>query len=70
MRIIITEVNYRAFKPNKYNVLKDEEFEIQFLPMKGDVILLDDIRYKVEQRDFFFKLGVQCIHLYVTKTYI
>ena len=43
MRIRITEVTYRLFKSVKYDVLKDENFDIQFLPMTGDVIVLDGI---------------------------
>lgn len=68
MRIVINEVTYRFFKSNKYNVLKDENIDIQFLPMTGDVIHLDGIRYKVKQRDFY-EMGPQCIMLYVEKLY-
>lgn len=68
MRIRITEVTYRLFKSVKYDVLKDENFDIQFLPMTGDVIVLDDIRYKVKQRDFH-EIGQQGILLYVEKIY-
>ena len=66
MRIRITEVTYRLFKSVKYDVLKDENFDIQFLPMTGDVIVLDGIRYKVKQRDFY-EMGQLCILLYVEK---
>lgn len=68
MRIRITEVTYRLFKSVKYDVLKDENFDIQFLPMTGDVIVLDGIRYKVQQRDFH-EIGQQGILLYVEKIY-
>ena len=68
MRIRITEVTYRLFKSVKYDVLKDENFDIQFLPMTGDVIHLDGIRYKVKQRDFH-EMGHQGIILYVEKIY-
>ena len=66
MRIRITEVTYRLFKSVKYDVLKDENFDIQFLPMTGDVIVLDGIRYKVQQRDFY-EMGQLGILLYVEK---
>lgn len=69
MRIRVIEVEYRFFKSNKYNVLRDEEFDIQFIPMKGDVIFIDDIRYRVEQRDFV-DLKSQFIRLFVTKIYL
>lgn len=68
MRIRITEVTYRLFKSVKYDVLKDENFDIQFLPMTGDIIVLDGIKYKVKQRDFY-EIGQQGILLYVEKIY-
>lgn len=66
MRVKIIEVEYRLFKSNKQTILRDGEIDIQLIPAKGDIIHLDDKRYRVEQRDFV-SWNPQSIKLFVTE---
>ena len=66
MRVKIIEVEYRLFKPNKQTILRDGEIDIQLIPVKGDVIHLDNKRYRVEQRDFV-NWNPQSVKLFVTE---
>lgn len=52
MRLKIIAVKYHLFKPSTQEILKDGEIEISLVPVKGDVLHLDDKRYRVLQRDF------------------
>ena len=65
MRVKIIEVEYRLFG-NKQTILRDGEIDIQLIPAKGDVIHLDNKRYRVEQRDFV-SWNLQSVKLFVTE---
>lgn len=65
MRVKIIEVEYRLFG-NKQTILRDGEIDIQLIPAKGDVIHLDNKRYRVEQRDFV-SWNPQSVKLFVTE---
>ena len=66
MRVKIIEVEYRLFKSNKQTILRDGEIDIQLIPAKGDIIHLDNKRYRVEQRDFV-SWNPQVVKLFVTE---
>lgn len=66
MRVKVIEVRYRLFKSPEQTILRDGEIDIQLIPAKGDVIHLDNKRYRVEQRDFV-SWNPQSIKLFVTE---
>jgi hypothetical protein len=66
MKLKIIEVEYRVFKSNQQTILRDGEIDIQVIPVKGDIIHLDNKRYRVEQRDFV-NWNPQSVRLFVTE---
>ena len=66
MRVKVIEVRYRLFKSPEQTILRDGEIDIQLIPAKGDIIHLDNKRYRVEQRDFV-SWNPQSVKLFVTE---
>lgn len=66
MRVKVIEVRYRLFKSPEQTILRDGEIDIQLIPAKGDIIHLDNKRYRVEQRDFV-SWNPQSVKLFVVE---
>lgn len=69
MRVKIIEVIYH-FSKNEQNILKDDDIDMQIYPVVGDIVTIDDIRYKVLQRNLYMRRdwNNQSITYHVTKT--
>lgn len=68
MRVKIIEVVYHFFK-NEQNILKDGDIDMQIYPVVGDIVTIDDIRYRVLQRNLYMRRDWdnQSITYHVTK---
>lgn len=71
MNIKIIEVIPRFFKTSKQIVLKEGDIELPIFPVKDDKIFIDEIGYRVLQRDIHIAKDVskQRITLFVEKLY-
>ena len=68
MRVKVIEVIYHLFK-NELNLLKDDDIDMQVYPVVGDIVTIDDIKYRVIQRNIDFRKNRnnQNITYHVTK---
>ena len=66
MNIRIIEVEYHFWKSTTQTILRDGEIDLQLIPVKDDIIHLDNNRYKVLQRDFV-SWNPQSVKLFVSK---
>lgn len=71
MNVKVIEVIPRIFKKSKQVILKDDDINLPVVPSKDDIVFIDDIRYKVVQRDIIMRKNLenQCITLFVEKLY-
>ena len=71
MNVKVIEVIPRFFKKPIQAVLKDDDIDLILIPSKDDVIFIDDVRYKVLQRDIIMRKNLenQRITLFVEKLY-
>lgn len=71
MNVRVIEVIPRFFKKPIQVVLKDDGIDLIVIPNKDDVVFIDDIRYKVLQRDIIIRKNLenQRITLFVEKLY-
>lgn len=53
MLVDFIEVNYHFFKPHTLNLLKSDEITPELLPRQNDFVIIDSIRYHVEQVVFY-----------------
>lgn len=67
MRVKVIEVRYRLFKSPEQTILRDREIDIQLIPAKGDIIHLDNKRYRVEQRIVDNYWNPQSVKLFVVE---
>ena len=69
MHVKVIEVIPRFFKTSKQVVLKDDAIDLIVIPSKDDVVFIDDVRYKVLQRDIIIRKNLenQRITLFVEK---
>ena len=68
MRVKVIEAIYHLFK-NELNLLKDDDIDMQTYPVVGDIVTIDDIKYRVLQRNLDFRKNWnnQSITYHVTK---
>ena len=71
MNVRVIEVIPRFFKKSKQVILKDDAIDLIVIPIKDDVVFIDDLRYKVLQRDIIMQknLELQRLTLFVEKLY-
>ena len=71
MRVKVIEVIYRFFGSPKQEVLKDDDIDLTVYPVKDDRVYIDDVQYRVIQRDLFLRKDPnnQKMILFVEKTY-
>ena len=68
MKVKVIEVIYHLFK-NELILLKDDNIDMQVYPVVGDIVTIDDIKYRVLQRNLDFRKNWnnQSITYHVTK---
>lgn len=54
MRVKIIEV-IRHFLKDEQIILKDDDIDMQVHPVVGDIVTIDDIRYRVLQRNLYLR---------------
>jgi hypothetical protein len=71
MNIRVIEVIPRFFKKSKQVILKDGDIDLTVIPIKDDIIIVEDVRYRVLQRDIIMRKNLenQRITLFVEKLY-
>lgn len=69
MKVRIIKTTFRFWKEPKQELLKDDDINLEVMPVKGDVVIIDDIRYKVIQRDIRMAKINQQVTLFVEKLY-
>lgn len=71
MRVKVIEVIYRFFGSPKQEVLKDDDIDLPVYPVKDDRVNIDDVQYRVIQRDLFLRKDPnnQKMILFVEKTF-
>lgn len=71
MNVRVIEVIPRFFKKSKQVILKDGDIDLIVIPIKDDIIIIEDVRYKVLQRDIIMRKNLenQRITLFVEKLY-
>ena len=71
MHVRVIEIIPRFFKKSKQVILKDDAIDLIVIPSKDDVVFIDDLRYKVLQRDIIMQknLELQRVTLFVEKLY-
>lgn len=69
MKVRVVKVTYRFWKEPKQELLKDDDINLEVMPVKGDVVIIDDIRYNVIQRDIRMAKANQQVTLFVEKLY-
>lgn len=71
MHVRVIEVIPRFFKKSKQVILKDGDIDLIVIPIKDDIIIIEDVRYKVLQRDVIMRKNLenQRITLFVEKLY-
>jgi hypothetical protein len=71
MNIRVIEVIPRFFKKSKQVILKHGDIDLTVIPIKDDIIIIEDVRYKVLQRDIIMRKNLenQRITLFVKKLY-
>lgn len=71
MNIRVIEVIPRFFKKSKQVILKDGDIDLTVIPTKNDIIIIEDVQYRVIQRDIIMRKNLenQRITLFVEKLY-
>lgn len=69
MKVKIVKTTFRIWSKPKLELLKDDDINLEVMPVKGDVVIIDDIRYNVIQRDIRIAKNNQQVTLFVEKLY-
>lgn len=69
MKVRIIKVTFRFWKTPKQELLKDDDINLEVMPVKGDIVIIDDVRYHVVQRDIKIVKNNQQVTLFVEKLY-
>ena len=69
MKVRVIKITYRFWKNPKQELLKDGDIDLKVLPIKDDIVIIDDIRYKVLQRDIRMSKNNQQVTIFVEKLY-
>lgn len=69
MKVKVIKVTFKFWGGNKQEILKDGNIDLVVVPIKDDKVFIDDIGYKVLQRDVHIKKDIneQRITLFVEK---
>lgn len=69
MKVKIIKVTFKFWGGTEQEILKEGDIDLVVVPVKGDKIFIDDIGYKVLQRDIHIKKNIyeQRITLFVEK---
>jgi len=53
IKVDFVKVTFNFFKSNKFERVKFDEIETKLLPRKGDVVVIENSKYMVEQLEFY-----------------
>lgn len=69
MKVKVIKVTFKFQGGTEQEILKEEDIDLVVVPVKGDKIFIDDIGYKVLQRDIHINKNIyeQRITLFVEK---
>lgn len=69
MKVKVIKVTFKFWGGREQEILKEGDIDLVVVPVKGDKIFIDDIGYKVLQRDIHIKKNIyeQRITLFVEK---
>ena len=69
MKIKVIKVQYDFWGRTEQQILKDDYIDLKVIPITGDIVVIDEERYRVIQRDIHMRKNVdnQYIILYVRK---
>lgn len=65
MKVKIIKVNFKFFGRDTQELIRDGEVDLKLIPIKGDVLFIDDVKYIVLQRDILFFESEQDVRLFV-----
>lgn len=65
MKVKVIKVNIKLFGPDEQELIRDGEVDLKLIPVKGDVLWIDDVKYTVLQRDIIFSGSEQNVRLFV-----
>ncbi len=65
MKVKIIKVNFKFFGRDTQELIRDGEVDLKLIPIKGDVLFIDDVKYIVLQRDIIFSGSEQDVRLFV-----
>lgn len=65
MKVKIIKVNFKLFSGDTQELIRDGEVDLKLIPIKGDVLFIDDVKYIVLQRDIIFSGSEQDVRLFV-----
>lgn len=65
MKVKIIKVNFKFFGRDTQELIRDGEVDLKLIPIKGDVLFVDDVKYIVLQRDIIFSGSEQDVRLFV-----
>lgn len=65
MKVKIIKVNFKFFGCDTQELIRDGEVNLKLIPIKGDVLFIDDVKYIVLQRDIIFSGSEQDVRLFV-----
>lgn len=65
MKVKIIKVNFKFFERDTQELIRDGEVDLKLIPIKGDVLFIDDVKYIVLQRDIIFSGSEQDVRLFV-----
>lgn len=69
MKVKIIKVNFKFFGSDTQEVIRNGEVDLKLIPIKGDVLFIDDVKYIVLQRDIIFSGSEQDVRLFVREHY-
>lgn len=69
MNVRVIEIKYKFWGKPDQTILKDGDIDLTIIPTKDDILFIDDVRYKVLQRDIIMRKNLenQRITLFVEK---
>ena len=71
MKVKVIEVKFNFFGKNDQIILKDDYIDLKVMPVKGDRVIIDDVKYIVLQRDIYMRKDTnnQHVTLFVERNY-
>lgn len=65
---VIEIIKFKLFRDSEQRLLKNGELDIKLIPIKGDIVFIDNIKYEVIQRDIIMGKE-ESVRLFVRKPY-